>query len=63
MLKKVVCSPSPASRRSSSASICEVFGIDRSDSGRPDVRFRDRHRRPGPVRTSLGFDMHIAGRA
>lgn len=38
---------------------CEVFGIDRRDTGGPVFDFRIVTARPGPVRTSLGFDMHI----
>ncbi|BDZ51498.1 putative transcription regulator, AraC family protein [Frondihabitans sucicola] len=38
---------------------CEVFGIDRRDTGGPVFDFRVVTAHPGPVRTSLGFDMVI----
>ena len=40
--------------------VCEVFGVDRSDSGGPTFDFAIATADPGPVRTSLGFDMHIS---
>lgn len=40
--------------------VCEVFGIDRSDSGGPSFDFTIVTADPGPVRTSLGYDMVIA---
>ncbi|WP_309619408.1 helix-turn-helix domain-containing protein [Salinibacterium sp.] len=39
--------------------ICEVFGVDRSDSGGPTFDFTIATADPGAVRTSLGFDMII----
>jgi len=39
--------------------ICEVFGIDRSSSGGPAFDFTIATADPGPVRTSLGYDMII----
>jgi AraC family transcriptional regulator, transcriptional activator FtrA len=36
---------------------CEVFGIDRSAQGLPRFEFSVCGRRPGPVRTSLGFEL------
>lgn len=36
---------------------CEVFGIDRSDSGVPAVDFRVCSPEPGPVRAETGFDV------
>lgn len=39
--------------------VCEVFGIDRSDMGGPSFDFTVATADPGPVRTSLGFDIHI----
>jgi transcriptional regulator GlxA family with amidase domain len=39
--------------------VCEVFGIDRSDSGGPCFEFTIATADPGPVRTSLGYDMVI----
>jgi transcriptional regulator GlxA family with amidase domain len=38
---------------------CEVFGLDRRDTGGPRFDFRVVTAHPGPVRTSLGFDMVI----
>ena len=40
--------------------ICEVFGIDRSDTGAPNFEFTIVTADPGPVPTSLGFDMIIS---
>lgn len=39
--------------------VCEVFGIDRSDSGGPAFDFTIATAEPGPVVTSLGYDMII----
>jgi len=39
--------------------VCEVFGVDRSDSGGPCFEFTIAAADPGPVRTSLGYDMVI----
>jgi transcriptional regulator GlxA family with amidase domain len=39
--------------------ICEVFGIDRSDSGAPAWDFRVVTAEPGRVPTSLGFDLVV----
>ena len=39
--------------------ICEVFGIDRSDSGGPVFDFTIATAEPGPVPTSLGYEMVI----
>lgn len=39
--------------------ICEVFGIDRSDTGGPAFEFVIVTADPGPVRTSLGYDMVV----
>jgi transcriptional regulator GlxA family with amidase domain len=38
---------------------CEVFGIDRRDTGGPVFDFRVVTAHPGPVRTSLGFTLTI----
>ncbi|ROP57574.1 AraC family transcriptional regulator with amidase-like domain [Rathayibacter sp. PhB185] len=40
--------------------VCEVFGIDRRDHGGPVFDFRIATADPGPVRTSLGFELMIA---
>jgi len=39
--------------------ICEVFGIDRSDTGGVAFDFTIATAEPGPVRTSLGYEMYI----
>lgn len=39
--------------------ICEVFGIDRTDMGGPRFDFTIATSKPGPVRSSLGFDIVI----
>ena len=39
--------------------VCEVFGIDRSATGGPTFDFTIATADPGPVATSLGFDMMI----
>ncbi len=39
--------------------VCEVFGVDRSDSGGPRFDFRIVTADPGAVRTSLGFDLMV----
>lgn len=39
--------------------LCEVFGIDRSAMGGPEFDFRVVTADPGPVRTSLGFDIVV----
>lgn len=39
--------------------ICEVFGIDRSESGGPRFDFTIATPTPGPVTTSLGFELTI----
>jgi hypothetical protein len=40
--------------------ICEVFGIDRSESGGPKFDFTVITAEPGVVRTSLAFDMVVS---
>jgi len=39
--------------------ICEVFGIDRSEMGGPTFDFTIATAEPGPVRSSLGFDIIV----
>jgi transcriptional regulator GlxA family with amidase domain len=39
--------------------VCEAFGIDRSDQGGPAFDFSIVTAEPGPVTTSLGYDMMI----
>jgi len=39
--------------------VCEVFGIDRSDMGVPRIAFDLVTEHPGPVPTSIGFDVVV----
>jgi len=59
VLKKIVLIALPGVAPFEFGVICEVFGIDRSDSGGPQFDFTIATAEPGPVRTSLGFDMTI----
>ena len=59
MLKKVVLLALPGTAPFEFGVICEVFGIDRSESGGPAFDFTIATADPGPVRTSLGYDMVI----
>ncbi|WP_166349622.1 GlxA family transcriptional regulator [Phytoactinopolyspora limicola] len=38
---------------------CEAFGLDRSDQGMPTMEFALCGTRPGPVTTSVGFDIVV----
>ncbi|MDO7881143.1 GlxA family transcriptional regulator [Salinibacterium soli] len=60
MLRSVVALAIPGVAPFEFGVVCEVFGVDRSDSGGPKFDFRIATADPGPVTTSLGFDMHIA---
>lgn len=59
MLKKVVLLAIPGVAPFEFGVVCEVFGIDRSDSGGPFFEFTVATAEPGPVTTSIGFDMVI----
>jgi transcriptional regulator GlxA family with amidase domain len=59
MLKKVVLLALPNVAPFEFGVICEVFGIDRTATGGPAFDFTIATARPGPVRTSLGFEMVI----
>ena len=59
MLKKIVLLAIPGTAPFEFGVICEVFGIDRSEMGGPAFDFTIATAVPGPVRTSLGFDMVI----
>lgn len=59
MLKKVVLITLDGVSPFEFGVICEVFGIDRSDMGGPRFDFTVATTTPGPVRTSLGFDLVI----
>lgn len=60
MLRKVVLLALPGVAPFEFGVICEVFGIDRSGTGAPTFDFTIATADPGPVRTSLGYTMHIA---
>lgn len=59
MLKKVVLLALPGVAPFEFGVVCEVFGIDRSATGAPSFDFTIATADPGPVRTSLGYTMHI----
>jgi transcriptional regulator GlxA family with amidase domain len=59
MLKKIVLLALPGMAPFEFGVVCEVFGIDRSEMGGPTFEFSVATAVPGPVRTSLGFDMII----
>jgi transcriptional regulator GlxA family with amidase domain len=59
MLKNVVLLAIPGVAPFEFGVVCEVFGIDRSDTGGPRFDFTIATADPGPVATSLGFDMII----
>ena len=60
MLQKVVLLAIPGVAPFEFGVVCEVFGIDRKDTGGPTFDFTIATATPGPVATSLGFDMMIA---
>src|ERR1700744_2676549 len=60
MLKKVVLLAIPGVAPFEFGVICEVFGIDRSDTGGPAVEFRLATADPRVVPTSLGFDLVVS---
>jgi len=59
MLKKVVLLAIPGVAPFEFGVVCEVFGIDRRDMGGPKFDFTIATADPGPVPTSLGYDMVI----
>jgi len=59
VLRKVVCLALPGTAPFEFGVICEVFGIDREDSGGPTFDFAIATAEPGPVEMSLGFTMTI----
>jgi len=59
MLRKVVLLAFPGVAPFEFGVVCEVFGIDRSDSGGSSFDFTIATAFPGRVPTSLGFDMII----
>lgn len=60
MLRKIVLLAIPGVAPFEFGVVCEVFGVDRSDSGGPLFDFTIATADPGPVPTSLGFSMDIA---
>jgi transcriptional regulator GlxA family with amidase domain len=59
VLKKVVLLALPGVAPFEFGVVCEVFGIDRSDNGGPRFDFTIATADPGPVPTSMGYDMVI----
>jgi transcriptional regulator GlxA family with amidase domain len=59
MLNKVVVLALPGTAPFEFGVVCEVFGVDRSDTGGPKFDFTIATADPGPVRTSVGYDMII----
>ncbi len=59
MLKNVVLLAIPGVAPFEFGVVCEVFGIDRTDSGGPTFDLTIATAHPGPVTTSLGFDLTI----
>ncbi|PPF82438.1 AraC family transcriptional regulator [Subtercola sp. Z020] len=59
MLRKVVLLALPNVAPFEFGVVCEVFGIDRTDSGGPAFDFHIITAEPGPVPTSIGYDMLI----
>jgi len=59
MLRKVALLAIPGVAPFEFGVVCEVFGIDRSDTGGPAFELTIVTADPGPVPTSLGYDMHI----
>jgi transcriptional regulator GlxA family with amidase domain len=59
VLSKIVVLAIPGMAPFEFGVICEVFGVDRSDSGGPTFGFHIATADPGPVPTSLGFSMAI----
>jgi len=60
VLRKIVLLALPGVAPFEFGVVCEVFGIDRSDAGGPVFDFSIAAADPGPVRTSMGYDMAIA---
>ncbi len=59
MLRTVVALAIPGLAPFEFGVLCEVFGIDRTAMGGPEFDFRIATAEPGPVRTSLGFDIVV----
>jgi transcriptional regulator GlxA family with amidase domain len=61
MIRKVALLALPGLAPFEFGVVCEVFGIDRTDTGGPRFDFSIVAAEPGAIRTSLGFDMIITG--
>jgi transcriptional regulator GlxA family with amidase domain len=59
MLRNVVLLAIPGVAPFEFGVVCEVFGVDRADMGGPTFDFTIVTADPGPVETSLGYDMVI----
>lgn len=59
VLRRIVCLALPETAPFEFGTVCEVFGVDRSDQGGPSFAFAVATPDPGPVATSLGFPMII----
>lgn len=59
MLKKVALLAIPGLAPFEFGVVCEVFGIDRSESGGPSFDFTVNTAKPGRVSTTLGFDIVV----
>jgi transcriptional regulator GlxA family with amidase domain len=59
MLRKVVTLALPGMAPFEFGVVCEVFGVDRTDTGGPTFEFVVATADPGPVRTSLGFTIDV----
>ncbi|HEY8587920.1 MAG TPA: helix-turn-helix domain-containing protein [Naasia sp.] len=59
MLKKIVCIALPGMAHFEFGTICEVFGIDRSDMGGPTFDFHVVAAEPGPVPTKHGLSLLV----
>lgn len=59
MLKNIVVLAIPGIAPFEFGVICEVFGVDRSESGGPAFDFTIATAKPGRVRTNLGFDVVV----
>jgi transcriptional regulator GlxA family with amidase domain len=60
MLRKVVLLAIPCVAPFEFGVVCEAFGIDRREHGGPEFEFAIAAADPGPVPTSMGYDMSIA---
>jgi len=59
MLQKIVALVLPGTAPFEFGVICEVFGIDRSESGGPTFDYHIATADPGPVPMSLGFPIYV----